>query len=216
MSNTNNDELYKGILTVLKYLPKVYTQKEYRDGFPGYIYIHYPYEDIPNNAILFVLPMRGSVEYSESSVNKLVIQYWQPSVDDKGNPTVVVTKEKAYDILIEQADGSKRYATLGDILPDRLCMFRFVKSSADYVVLCNDPIHGDVYCSSLKVTGETVFNQAPKVNQFKVVTSNELADIDKRLGELENKIKTGTQTAESFFKENPGLPVGTIYIQTEE
>jgi hypothetical protein len=215
MTNEMND-LYKNILTVLKYLPKVYAQKEYKNDFPGNIYIHYPYKDIPNNAIFFVLPMRGSVEYTGTTSNKLVIQYWQSGIDDNGKPTVNVTQEKVYDILIEKPDGSKRFATIGDILPDRLCMFRFVKSSSNYVVLCNDPLHGDVYCSSLKVTGEVNFNETPKVNQFNLVTSNDLATIEKKLTDLENKIQTGTQTAESYFKEHPNLPVGTIYIQTEE
>ena len=210
------------VLKAIQYMPQVYTQKDmYKDSYgnekPGYIKIKYPYETVPNNSLLFVLPLRGSIEHNAegSQFNRLVVEYWEASTVN-GEEVITKGKEKIYEILVEQPDGTKRNATVGDILPDRLCVFRFIKGNANYVILCNNPIHGDIYASSLKITGEVSFYQTPTVNGVKLASLAELQSLNERIERLENKFKSGSESAEAFFDNNPDLPEGTIYIQTEE
>ena len=54
MSN-KTDALHKGLKQMLNYLPMIYNQQASANN-TGEIIIKYPYDSIPNNALLFVLP----------------------------------------------------------------------------------------------------------------------------------------------------------------
>lgn len=206
MATNKTDALHEGLLKMINYLPQIYTQRE--TGKLGEIIIKYPYKTIPNNSLLFVIPLKGS----EVDDNTLSIRFGVPSTDGS---TITYTTTKTYKILIEDTDGMKRDATSGDILPDRLCIFRFIRSNSDSVVLCNSPIYGDIYCSNLTVTNAISFSQIPKVNGVALATEAKVLKLEDEIKALKNKIKFGTETAEEYF-ENNEADEGTIYLQVEE
>jgi hypothetical protein len=200
------DALNNGLMKMIKYLPQVYAQRE--QGNLGEIYIKYPYQEIPSNSLLFVLPIKGS----EIDGNKLIIRYGKVSADGQ---TISYTTSKIYRILVEDIDGNKRDATTGDILPDRLCIFRFLTNDSKSVILCNSPLHGEMVCSGLYVSGETTFAKMPTVNGVRLVSYGDYKTLEEKVKKLEAKFITGTISAEEYFSEN-NVPEGTIYLQTEE
>ena len=224
-SNTNNSTLQKGLLQMLHHLPVIHTQKTY--GLDGEIVIKYPYEKVPNNSLLFVIPLKGSIQPYGTFSNKLVINY-SKVVTENGVSKIEEGPSKKYNIYIENHDGSKRSVGLGDISPDRLCVFRFLNADSDIVILCNNPIYNNLYCSTLTITNQTMFYERPSIidgdknsdtyglPKDYVAYKSELTKTAETADAAYNRIKTGTDTAEKYFKENSDLPVGTIYLQTEE
>ena len=200
------DALHEGLMRMIQYLPQVYAQRE--QGNSGEIYIKYPYKEIPSNALLFVLPIKGS----EIDNNKLIIRYGVASTDGK---TITYNTTKIYRILVEDIDGNKRDATTGDILPDRLCIFRFISTDSKSVLLCNSPLYGELSCAKLRVTGDVELYKTPTVNGVKLASNADLLSLDDRVKKLEKKFITGTVSPEEYLSENI-VPEGTIYIQTEE
>lgn len=200
------DALKESLIKVIQYMPQVYAQREL--GNDGEIYIKYPYKEIPSNALLFVLPIKGS----EIDNNKLIVRYGTASLD---GTTINYNTTKIYRILVEDIDGHKRDATTGDILPDRLCIFRFVSTDSKSVILCNSPLHGEMSCSKLLVTGDVELYKTPTVNGVKLASNGDIIKINERLDALEKKFIIGTLSPEEYLSENT-VPDGTIYIQTEE
>lgn len=216
---TNNEgSLQKGLLKMLHHLPIIHTPKSYGDR-DGDIVINYPYEEVPNNSLLFVVPLRGSNNIS----NRLVIKHPQ-LVTTNGTTKVEypTNKTKEYTIYIENHDGSKRQVKSGDIVPDRLCIFRFLSASSNIVILCNNPIYDNLHCSTLTITNETIFYRQPSIigaNNQTVDTlalSSDVKSVKDTADSLKERIQTGTQSAEDFFDAHPELPAGTIYLQMEE
>lgn len=210
----------KALSTVLKFLPQIYTQRE-STGNQGQIVINYPYTNLPNNVILFVLPYRGSINnnYETGHYNVLTIKYHKSVFNQatgKYELQLADNLTKSYKILVEDNDGKKRACRAGDILADRLCMVRFSDQDAGSVILCNSPMYNNIYCSTLSVTNDVTFNKVPKVKDVSLVTAKEFSELKHTVNELETKILTGTQDPETFFEENPTLPEGTIYLQIEK
>lgn len=210
------DALHQGLLKMLNYLPMIYNQQQISTVNTGEIIIKYPYEKIPDNALLFVLPLYSSL----SSGNKLTIKY--ATVTSSGDVSYTVSKQ--YNIMVEGTDGKKRKAGLGDIVANRLCMFRFITGNSSDIILCNNPIYTNLSCSTLCITNEATFYQVPTVvytangseKKTTLALNQDLQSLAERVTALENKIKIGTDTPEKYFEANPSAPKGTIYMQVEE
>ena len=211
------DALHEGLKKMLNYLPMIYNQQQTSVN-TGEIVIKYPYDKIPDNALLFVLPMYNSL----SSGNKLTIKL--ATVSQNGT-VVSYTTTKQYNIMVEDTDGKKRAAGLGDIVANRLCMFRFITNNSSDIILCNNPIYNNLKCSTLCITNSAKFYETPKViyytnqgveQEVELALSSDLQDLAARVTALENKFVTGTGSAEEYFENNPNAPQGTIYMQVEE
>ena len=214
----NTDALHEGLKKMLNYLPMIYNQQQTSIVNNGEIIIKYPYNKIPDNALLFVLPLYSSLETN----NKLTIKFAQVSQD---GTIVSYTTTKTYNIMVEDTNGTKRKAGLGDIVANRLCMFRFITGNSSDVILCNNPIYNNLKCSTLCITNSAKFYEVPKVVYFTnqgiekeatVALDQDLQSLAVRVTALENKFKVGTETAEEYFTKNPNAEKGTIYLQVEE
>jgi hypothetical protein len=218
MSN-KTDALHKGLQQMLNYLPMIYNQQA--SANTGEIIIKYPYSSIPNNALLFVLPLYNSAEDNENIPNKLTIKFAQVSQD---GTTVGYSKGKQYNILVEDTNGTKRRASKGDIVANRLCMFRFISNNATDIILCNNPVYNNLKCSTLCITNSTKFYEIPKFvtsidgveKEINLALESKVQELITRVDALEKKFRVGTKSAEEFFEENPNEPKGTIYLQVEE
>lgn len=215
---TNTEALYEGLKKMLNYLPMIYNQQQLSSVNTGEITIKYPYDKVPDNAILFVLPLYSSLE----SNNKLTIKFAQVQQDGKA---INYTTTKTYEIMVEDTNGTKRKAGLGDIVANRLCMFRFITGNSSQIILCNNPIYNNLNCSTLCITNSAKFYKVPTVIYFTnqgveqeapVALDQDLQSLAARVAALENKFKVGTDTAEKYFENNPNAPDGTIYLQVEE
>lgn len=220
------DALHEGLKKMLNYLPMIYNQRQTNAVWNGNFIIRYPYDSIPENAILFMLPIYSSLDNSTSiNINKLTIQYATVSQDGK---QISYQNSKTYNIVVEELDGSKRPAKVGDIVANRLCMFRFITNNKTDIILCNDCNHNNLACTSLYVTTESTFKELPIYEYIKLIngvpttirtylsTQEDIANLNDRLTALENKFHIGTQSPEDFFEENSNLPDDSIYFQTEE
>lgn len=209
----------EGLKKVLNYLPMIYNQQYNASTDPEELVIKYPYESIPNNALLFVLPL---INYPNTVYKRLTIKYAKVSQDG----TIISYNEKVctYNIKVEEVSGTKRGTLLGDITANRLCMFRFISGNNTDIILCNNPIYNNIASSTLTVTNDATFYKRPVVietidDQERILQLAYQRDIDNilyRLELLENKFKVGTDTAEKYFNDNPNTPQGTIYMQMEE
>lgn len=212
------DALHQGLKKMLNYLPMIYNQQQLSTVNTGEIVIKYPYDKIPDNALLFVLPLYSSLE----SNNKLTIKFAQVSQD---GTIISYATTKSYNIMVEDTNGTKRRAGLGDIVANRLCMFRFITGNSSDIILCNNPIYNNLKCSTLCITNSAKFYEIPKVIYYTdqgvemetpLALDQDLQSLAARVTALENKFKVGTDTAEKYFENNPNAPQGTIYMQVEE
>ena len=210
--------LHEGLKKMLTYLPIIYNQRQVNSANTGVITIRYPYASIPNNAIIFVLPLFGALQSTDANMyaNKLKIEY---ATTDGTN--VVYNVTKTYNIMVEGFNGTKRPATLGDIVPNRLCMFRFISGNTKDVILCNNPIYNNLSCSTLYITDTAKFNTMPvfisdKGLEKPLALEENVTALEKRVLALEKKFVTGTETAEEYFSNNPDAADGTFYMQVEE
>lgn len=214
----NSNALHLGLKKMLNYLPMIYNQQQISTVNTGEIAIKYPYNNIPDNAILFVLPLYSSLE----SNNKLVIKFANVSND---GTIINYNTVKTYNIMVEDTNGTKRKAGLGDIVANRLCMFRFITGNSSDIILCNNPIYNNLKCSTLCITNSAKFYEVPKIIYYTnqgvemetpLALNQDLQSLADRVTALENKFKVGTDTAEKYFENNPNAPQGTIYMQVEE
>lgn len=210
-----SEALQQGLIKALSHLPTIYEQRETGDWTGEYV-IRYPFKEVPKNTILLMLPLRNAVD----GANKLTIKYATVS----GQDTVDYSTSKTYNILVEGNNGRKRPAGTGDIVANRLCVFRFITNNPHDVILCNNPVYNDLTCSSLEVTQETRFHQLPRhvyTNEHGVeqttelVTQVQLSELEDRVAQLESRLQVGTVSPEEFFEANQNLPENSIYFQTE-
>lgn len=226
--------LYESLKTILNYLPMVYNQQIYSqtDAESGKFIIKYPYSSVPNNALLFVLPLTNSITPSVSEDgayinNKLIIKYAKVDAST-GEVSHVETETSSYNIFVEEFNGNKRPATFGDIVANKLCMFRFISSNSTDIILCNNSSLNSLKCTDLSITHLAQFHTRPRVitayntetgeaaDSKEVLIKGDLDTLEQRLTALENKIKIGTEDADKFFETNKDLPLNTVYIQVEE
>ena len=217
MSDKTN-ALHEGLKRMLNYIPMIYNQQQLSTVNTGEIVIKYPYDKIPNNALLFVLPLYNSTETN----NKLTIKFAQVSQDGS---IISYATTKTYNIMVEDTNGTKRQASYGDIVANRLCMFRFITNNSSDIILCNNPIYNNLKCSTLCITNSAKFYEKPKVvyytnmgieKEAELALDQDLQNLEARVTALENKFKVGTESAEEYFAKNPNAETGTIYLQMEE
>jgi hypothetical protein len=217
----------------LKYNAYVYNQlSALTDTWNGDYKIEYLYEKIPDNSLLFMVPKYSSLptgipndtdgeEYSTTYVdsNKLTIRYLIGTRTDEHGNKRGVYNSKVYKIYVEAPEGSMRLAGEGDIIANRLAIFRFIKGDKDSVILTNSPIYNSVSLSNLTVTNKATFYSRPVIldpitkDEIPLATNTDLLSLTKRVEKLENKFQYGTEDAENALID---ADVGTIYIQVEE
>lgn len=223
-----SDEMTKALSTVLKYLPQIYAQREISDNV-GEIIINYPHKELPSGIILYVLPYRNSIEENintPSQSNVLTIKYHTTKLNPDTNKYELTSIEtKKYSIFVEGTNGTKRPASSGDILADRLCMFRFSSKNSPEVILCNSPMYGNIFCNTLEIGNDLRLYKKPVIgvkgkDGFEVtdtlVTQSELKELQDKVNAIDNRIKVGVQTPEQYFSANPNAVEGTIYLQMED
>lgn len=223
-----SNEIAKALSTVLKFIPQIYPQRIVSDNH-GEIIINYPHKEIPSNIILYVLPYRSSINKDKntpSQSNMLTINYHITKLNPNTNKYELSNIEtKHYSIVVEDTDGKKREAEAGDILADRLCMFRFSSKNSNEVILCNSPLYGNIFCNSLEIANDLRLYKKPVIgvkgkDGFEVtdtlVTQSELKELQDKVNAIDNRIKVGVQTPEQYFSANPNTEEGTIYLQMED
>ena len=200
------EQLLKLVSHNLKYGAYVYNQlSTLYDTWDGNYKIEYLYETIPNNSLLFMVPRYSS----KKDGNKLTIRYLS------GN---TVYKEKIYNILIEHPEGYLTQATEGDIIANRLCIFRFINGDSNTAILINSPLYNSISVTTLNVTNEATFFETPTVvdqvthSKIPLVKETKLLELEKRVAKLEKKFQFGTSPASDALKD---ADAGTIYIQVE-
>lgn len=205
-------ELLNLILKALPYTPIVYKQSTYateQNEFGKNFILEFKYTDIEDDSLLFFLP-----SVSSNAANcKLTVK--MPTV--KSDNTIEYTA-KEFAIIVEQNDSLPRPATKGDIIANRMCIFRFRKTK-DQVVLCNSPLYNDAVFSKVKIVSGEFVNlpkyldpENPNVS-YTLVSTKELIALEKRVHDLEEKFKYGTEEPEEALKDSPS---GTIYVQYEK
>ena len=199
----------------LKYGAYVYNQlTTLYDSWDGNYKIEYLYDKIPDNSLLFMVPVYSSKETN----NKLTLRYLTGTRTNSDGTQVGVYAETTLDIFIENPEGFLTRATSGDILPNRLCIFRFIKGDNKMVILINSPLYNSISVSTLNVVNETTFHTIPtvvdKVTESKIplVTKVQLAELENRISILEDRIRFGTTDANEALAD---AEEGTIYIQVE-
>ena len=219
-----SDETLKALSTILKFLPQIYPQREVSDNV-GEIIINYPHKELPSGIILYVLPYRSSINEDPnilSQSNVLTIKYHTTRFNPDTNKYELTNIEtKKYSIIVEGTDGTKKPVKAGDILADRLCMFRFSSTDSSKVILCNSPLYGDVACNSLEIAHKLTLKELPVLlnkdgTEDRLISYKEFKELKDKVNAIDNRIKVGVQTPEQYFSANPNAVEGTIYLQMED
>lgn len=210
------EQLLKLVSHNLKYGAYVYNQlSTLYSTWDGNYKIEYLYEDVPANSLLFMVPVYSSKQDN----NTLTIRYLSGTRKNENGVLVGVYKEKTYNIYIENPEGFLTKATEGDIVANRLCIFRFIKGDNNTVILINSPLYNSISVSTLNVTNEASFHTTPTVvdkttdARIPLVTKTELLALTERVRKLENKFQFGVADA---YEALASAEVGTIYIQVED
>jgi hypothetical protein len=204
---------------IVKYGAVCYTQINRSNIADGEFRIKYPYSELPSNGLLFLVPQFSSIEahtdIATPIYNKLIIQYPQL------NPVTGVasyTGEKKYVMVKETPEGTHNHVTKGDIIANRLAIFRFIAGDSDNIILVNNPQYNNIQISTLHVTQDASFESIPVYKQSRNVEiplalSTEVLALENRIRKLENKFLYGTVDAEEALAD---ADEGTIYIKIEE
>lgn len=210
------EQLLKMVSHNLKYGAYVYTQlATLYDEWNGEYKIEYLYDSLPDNSLLFMVPIYSS----KADGNKLTIRYLTGTrVDSTTGSIKGVYTSKTYNILIENPEGYLTKASKGDIVANRLCAFRFIKGDNDTVILLNSPLYNSVSLSHLTVINDATFYETPTVvdsntgAKVPLAKSTELKALEKRIEKLEKRLQYGTANADTVLAT---ADIGTIYIQVE-
>lgn len=154
---------------------------------------------VNSNAVLYILPSE-SIENTVDNPVKLIIHHGSGKTeleivkeDDKGNLVALET---------------------GDIVSNRLCMFRINTYDISKIILLNASIQGDINLRTLHC-GEAFFSKPPRLSNGDVLLSaateqNLIDELDNR---YQKKIVFGTVAPNDY---TGLLLAGQIYIQTED
>lgn len=220
------EELLQLVANNLKYSAYVYTQLSTpTETWEGDYKIDYLYEKIPDNCLIFMVPKYSSLptkRYDGTeeviSENKLTVRYLTGVTIVNGVKRGQYTS-RSYTIYVENPEGVLTLATKGDIIANRLAIFRFIKGDEDTVILINSPIYNSVQLSTLSVTNKAAFYRRPVVvdnttgSEIPVATTTDVNLLEQRIATLESKILYGTEDPEDALID---APLGTIYIRVEE
>lgn len=220
--STLTKSIVDSLLQASNYMPYVYTQLAIDQG---HIFtIRYPFEEIPENSLLFVLPIRNSQAVNSlKPYNLLKLLTPQITLNPLTGETVINYDgaSRQYKILIEDLDGTLSAAGLNCLAANRLAIFRFIGSDPTSVVLINNPQYHNLQATSLMVNQATVFRSIPtyepdpndSVNKTKLALESQVIALENRLTALENKFVYGTAEADVALADKPD---GTIYIKIED
>lgn len=214
-------ELKKNILDSLlqavKYMPFVYPQVN--SGVHGEYIIRYPYRQVPDNSLLFILPIRNA----HSTLNKLVLLLPTTDRDEDGNLKVVYNQQdrREYTLVMEQASGTIEPAKSFSIIANRMAIIRFIRGDKDTAVLVNNPHLHDITVSNVFVTNESIFRQRPiyrpddddHSKDTPVVTMDQYNALLKRVEDLENLFIFGEGEPEEALADKPD---GAMYVQVSK
>lgn len=209
-------ELLNLLSKTLRYTPVVYNQSIYstnQNNFDNVFTLEYKHTELPDDGLLFFVPSISS-NNSGTCVLKIKVPYLPTGASKYSYSDANTT----YTIVKETNDGKTSNAGEGDIIANRMCIFRFKKNSKN-IVLINSPLYNSIKVNSLKATNAeftnvpTVYNPDNAAIEIRLVTSVELEALKKRVSELENKIIFGTEDPEVILSDKP---TGTVYIQVEE
>jgi len=155
-----------------RFIPRIYTQvntgtlNTFADGIYsiniGAFSTLYPH-------LLLMIPKEASIEYEEG-VSKNVLRFTQTT--DEGLSTI-----QEFDIYKESNTGAMTPASIGDIVPNRSVLFRFIYGQLDRpraIILNTSGLFNETV-SNLYVTSETIFGQRPAVVNFSTQAADELA-----------------------------------------
>ena len=212
MSDEKTIELFA---KALGYVPIVYKQSIYNidqeEGGRNFT-LEYKYTDIADDSLLFFIPAYSSLEPTDQAKCKLIIKI----------PVVVggvyEYQTRSLDIIVEQNDNVPRPATRGDIIANRMCIFRF-RLSSNEAILCNSPLYDNAIYSSFQATNAKFLNRPVVVDPedpfktYTLVSTQEFNELVEEVNKLKQRIQYGTKSPEEALA---GLPSGTIYIQYEE
>lgn len=211
---TQND-LLQLVSNNLKYGAYVYTQLSTpNETWQGNYKIDYLYEQLPDNCLIFMVPKYSSL----NGTNRLTIRFLIDTKIENGIKRGVYSS-KSYNIYVENSEGTLTPAAKGDIIANRLSIFRFIKGDSDSVILINSPIYNSISLSTLSVTNKAAFYSRPVIvdtatqSEIPVATKTDVSLLEQRIAALEAKIQYGTKDAEEVLLD---APLGTIYIKVEE
>jgi hypothetical protein len=210
----------------LKYGAYVYTQLSTpATVWDGDYKIEFLYEQLPDNCLVFMVPKYSSLSTKQTdgtektiNANKLTIKYLVSTEIVNGVKRGKYTS-KSYNIYVESPEGILTLATKGDIIANRLAIFRFIKGDNDSVILVNSPLYNSVSLSTLTVTNKATFFTRPVVvdnatnSEIPLATNTDLRALEERVEKLENKFQYGTKDPEEALLD---AEIGTIYIRVEE
>jgi len=191
----------------IKHIPFVYPQRRDANA-DGIFVIEIPIQHQAQNSVVFFLPTEASIPYISSPLqeNILIVQRGGANVE--------------YKMMEENRNGTLTPIGLGAIVPNRLCLIRFLSfyDSTKYAIVINTLMEEEANLNKLNVTGPATFNMIPsfidpqtQVPAF-LVTTLDLQEIIGRLESQEEKIVIGTEEPEDVLENRP---VGTIYLRVE-
>lgn len=125
---------------------------------------------------------------------------------------------RRYKLLKETNTGQLSELSQGDIVPNRLCVFRVQPGTANTLVLVNSPVYGDLVASSLTATNLKAITTATMgagEDEIGLATKADIAQLDLIVQDLNNKVHYGTEDAATFFSD-PMVSDGTIYLKLED
>lgn len=218
-------ELKKNVLETLlqaiNYLPHVYHQVE--GGSNNSLTIKYPFEEVPQDSLLFVLPSSNMIEPSNPGVkNTLNILLPQVEViDGVRKVTHSSSSQITYEIVTETNEGSVVPVKANQIIANRVAIFRFIRRGTTKAVLMNSPLYGSIALNDLLVTNEATFRHLPKYSPIPddstkdelLVPQSDFNKLLQRVEALEQKFLYGDEDPEVALE---GKPDGTIYIKVDK
>ena len=220
-------EVKKSVLEILlqsaNYMPFVYPQLTMDKS--NIFTIRYPFAEIPDNSLLFMVPIRNSQELGEDvQFNKLKL-LMPRIVYNTGDGTTSVDYDtqvpKVFNIFLEGLDGKLTPASLNALIANRMAIFRFIKNDNNSVILINNPYYNNMQLNTIVVNQDATFRSVPvlqpdpndSTNQTKLALESDMIALENRIAALENKFLYGAEEPDTALADSPD---GTIYIKVEE
>lgn len=208
------EELLSLLAKTLRYTPIVYNQSIYttnRENFDNVFSLEYKHTDLPEDGLLFFVP-----SISSNSSGNCTLRVRIPYIQSGDSSYSYSNRD--YTIVKETNDGVTAMAGLGDIVANRMCIFRFRKNSSQ-IVLINSPLYNSANFSKLKAT-DAEFINVPTIQNLenpsipiRLATNEQISMLEQRIAKLEQRIVFGTGEPEEVLADRPA---GTLFIQVEE
>jgi hypothetical protein len=193
-----------------RFIPRIYTQintgslNTFEDGIfainVGEFSTLYPH-------LLLMIPKEASIEYVAGD-SKNVLRFSRIS-----NGVTETIQE--FDIYKESNTGAMVQASIGDIVPNRSVMFRFLYGQLDRprAIILNTTGLFNETVSNLYVTSETIFGQRPSVVNYSTEAADELAT-KSDLKEFKDRFIFTTDNAETEAAKT-STPDGALVLQID-